>query len=85
MMVAAIGLLGVWVRHYEDGRPGRSMSRRLADLMDLHSLDFAACHTAAVRFIREWCAVRAAADLVVVPGDTAGLPRLPCERLYLQP
>ncbi|BDU02491.1 hypothetical protein IFM12276_55190 [Nocardia sputorum] len=49
------------------------------------SLDFAACHTAAMRFIREWCAVRAAADLVVVPGDAAGLPRLPCERLYLPP
>ncbi|MBF6297676.1 hypothetical protein IU459_08980 [Nocardia amamiensis] len=36
MMVAAVGLLGVWVRHYENGRPGRPMSRRLADLMDLH-------------------------------------------------
>lgn len=36
MMVAAVGLLGVWVRHYEHGRPGRPMSRRLADLMDLH-------------------------------------------------
>ncbi|WP_157172653.1 hypothetical protein [Nocardia exalbida] len=49
------------------------------------SLDFAACHTAAVRFIREWRAVRIAADLIVVPGDTAWLPRLPCERLYLHP
>ncbi|MBF6192889.1 hypothetical protein [Nocardia implantans] len=49
------------------------------------SLDFAACHTAAVRFIKEWRSVRAAADLIVVPGGTAGLPRLPCERLYLQP
>jgi hypothetical protein len=54
-------------------------------LLDGISLDFAACHTAAVRFIREWRAVRVAADLIVVPGDTTGLPRLPCERLYLQP
>ncbi|MEU7631060.1 hypothetical protein AB0C34_13900 [Nocardia sp. NPDC049220] len=36
MMVSALGLLGVWVEHYENGRPGRSMSRRLAYLMDLH-------------------------------------------------
>ncbi|WP_327112564.1 hypothetical protein OHB12_29095 [Nocardia sp. NBC_01730] len=35
-MVSAVGLLGVWARHYEDGRPGRPMSRRLAYLMDLH-------------------------------------------------
>ncbi|MGQ4597223.1 hypothetical protein [Nocardia sp. R6R-6] len=36
LMVAALGLLGVWVEHYESGKPGRPMSRRLAYLMDLH-------------------------------------------------
>ncbi|UGT70033.1 hypothetical protein LTT66_07635 [Nocardia gipuzkoensis] len=54
-------------------------------LLDGMSLDFAACHTAAMRFILEWRAVRAAADVTVVPGGALGLPRLPCERLYLEP
>ncbi|MFG3617835.1 hypothetical protein ACW9HR_05140 [Nocardia gipuzkoensis] len=54
-------------------------------LLDGVSLDFAACHTAAMRFIREWRAVRPAADLTVIPGSTIALPRLPCERLYLEP
>lgn len=49
------------------------------------SLDFAACHTAAMRFMREWCAVRAAADIAVIPGSASGLAGLPCERLYLEP
>ncbi|WP_039795539.1 hypothetical protein [Nocardia araoensis] len=36
LMVSAVGLLGVWVRHYEARKPGRPMSQRLAYLMDLH-------------------------------------------------
>ncbi|MET9027610.1 hypothetical protein ABZW96_18635 [Nocardia sp. NPDC004168] len=36
LMVSAVGLLGVWVRHYESRKPGRPMSHRLAYLMDLH-------------------------------------------------
>ncbi|MBF6225644.1 hypothetical protein IU470_11080 [Nocardia abscessus] len=36
MMVSAVGLPGVWVRHYESGKRGRPMDRRLAYLMDLH-------------------------------------------------
>jgi hypothetical protein len=54
-------------------------------LLDGMSLDFAACHAAAMRFVQEWRAVRAASDLLVVPGGAAELPRLPCERLYLEP
>jgi hypothetical protein len=36
LMVSAVGLLGVWVRHYETREPGRPMSQRLAYLMDLY-------------------------------------------------
>ncbi|MGY1932375.1 hypothetical protein ACW9HE_24555 [Nocardia gipuzkoensis] len=36
MMVSAVGLLSVWVRHYESRKPGRPMGQRLAYLMDLH-------------------------------------------------
>ncbi|MGV9723223.1 hypothetical protein [Nocardia beijingensis] len=36
LMVSAVGLLGVWVRHYDTRKPGRPMSQRLAYLMDLH-------------------------------------------------
>lgn len=36
LMVSAVGLLGVWVRHYETRKPGRPMSQRLAYSMDLH-------------------------------------------------
>lgn len=49
------------------------------------SLDFAACRTAAMRFLREWRTVRAAEDIAVIPGNAIGLARLPCERLYLEP
>jgi hypothetical protein len=51
--------------------------------LDGLSLDFAACHTAALRFVQEWRALRPSADLTVISGDALGLPRLPCERLYL--
>ncbi|MBF6192888.1 hypothetical protein U3653_17055 [Nocardia sp. CDC186] len=36
LMVSAVGLLGVWVRHYETRKLGHPMSQRLAYLMDLH-------------------------------------------------
>ncbi|MGK8520597.1 hypothetical protein ACRS6B_03085 [Nocardia asteroides] len=65
-------------------RPGEP-DVHLHVLLDGISLDFAACHTAAMRFIQEWRTVCPAADLTVLPGDTTGLPRLPCERLYSQP
>ncbi|ONM50604.1 hypothetical protein [Nocardia donostiensis] len=47
-------------------------------------LDFAACRTAALRFIQEWHA-RQRSPVTVFPGSTEGLTRLPCERLYLEP
>ncbi|MBF6167431.1 hypothetical protein IU486_22120 [Streptomyces gardneri] len=65
-------------------RPGEP-DVHLRVLLDGLSLDFVACHTAAMRFISEWRAGRAAADVTVVPGGALDLPRLPCERLYLDP
>ncbi|WP_454200049.1 hypothetical protein [Nocardia sp. Marseille-Q1738] len=47
-------------------------------------LDYAACRTAALRFITEWHA-RQHQPITVIPGPTHGLTRLPCERLYLGP
>ncbi|MEU6190274.1 hypothetical protein [Nocardia sp. NPDC047038] len=47
-------------------------------------LDYAACRTAALRFIAEWHA-REHEPITVIPGPTRGLDRLPCERLYLDP
>ncbi|MGK8552934.1 hypothetical protein [Nocardia gipuzkoensis] len=48
-------------------------------------LDFAACVTAASRFVQDWRAYDYPDAVAVVPGDPAGLPRLPNERLYLEP
>ncbi|WP_067464004.1 hypothetical protein [Nocardia amamiensis] len=47
-------------------------------------LDYAACRTAALRFIAEWHA-HEREPITVIPGPTGGLSRLPCERLYLEP
>ncbi|MFE3443922.1 hypothetical protein ACFXNW_12880 [Nocardia sp. NPDC059180] len=47
-------------------------------------LDFVACLTAAALFAREWRATHHADAAEIVPGVTAGLPRLPNERLYLE-
>ncbi|BDT95016.1 MULTISPECIES: hypothetical protein [Nocardia] len=48
-------------------------------------LEFAACATAASRFIEDWRAYHYPDAVTVVPGDPTGLPRLPNERLYLEP
>ncbi|WP_067471431.1 hypothetical protein [Nocardia amamiensis] len=51
----------------------------------LHGLrmDFAACLTAASLFARDWHVHHGPDTVTVIPGDTTGLRRLPCERLYL--
>ncbi|NKY27048.1 hypothetical protein [Nocardia gamkensis] len=48
-------------------------------------LNFAACTTAATRFVQDWRAYHYPDAVTVIPGDPAGLPRLPNERLYLEP
>ncbi|WP_330232353.1 hypothetical protein OHA40_07580 [Nocardia sp. NBC_00508] len=48
-------------------------------------LDFAACATAASRFAKDWRAYHYPDAVTVIPGDPVGLPRLPNERLYLEP
>ncbi|MFI5778342.1 hypothetical protein [Nocardia sp. NPDC051570] len=48
-------------------------------------LDFAACHSAATVFMREWQARHWVDAVTIVPDDPSGLPRLPNERLYLEP
>jgi hypothetical protein len=48
-------------------------------------MDFTACVTAACLFVQEWRA-RHWDDAVEVSIDETGqYPRLPCERLYLEP
>ncbi|MEV0342877.1 hypothetical protein AB0H49_28010 [Nocardia sp. NPDC050713] len=46
---------------------------------------FAACLTAALLFVQEHQARHYVDAVTVRLADTAGLPRLPCERLYLEP
>jgi hypothetical protein len=46
-------------------------------------LDYRAHPTAAKRFIQEWTAHHGAHMVAILTGDPADLPRLPCERLYL--
>ncbi|WP_280251616.1 hypothetical protein [Nocardia abscessus] len=48
-------------------------------------LEFAACLTAASIFVQDWRTHHYHDAVTVIPGDTAGLPRLPNERLYLEP
>jgi hypothetical protein len=48
-------------------------------------LDFAACLTAAVVFVRDVCASQWCEVVSVIADDPRGLPRLPNERLYLEP
>ncbi len=47
--------------------------------------DFAACLTAALSFIHDHRTRHRADAVNVMPGETTGLPRLPCERLFLDP
>ncbi|MGC4989977.1 hypothetical protein [Nocardia salmonicida] len=46
-------------------------------------LDYAACETAALEFVRDWQTTRYFDDAQAVDRRTNGLPRLPNERLYL--
>lgn len=48
-------------------------------------MDFVACSTAALVFVQDWDARYRLGTVAVLPGDTTGLPRLPNERLYLEP
>jgi hypothetical protein len=48
-------------------------------------MDFAACLTAALLFVQEWRTHHYHDAVTVIPGDADGLPRLPNERLYLEP
>lgn len=48
-------------------------------------LDFVACLTAALVFVQEWSARKRGTVTILHPGDTAEFPRLPTERLYIQP
>lgn len=48
-------------------------------------MDFAACVTAALLFVQDWRTYHYHDAVSVIPGDTDGLPRLPNERLYLEP
>ncbi|MEU2093020.1 hypothetical protein [Nocardia beijingensis] len=49
-----------------------------------HHLHFAACATAALVFVRDVNVRRCADAVVVAIGATDRLPRLPCERLYVE-
>lgn len=56
------------------------------DLAEDMRMDFVACLTAALVFVQTWSARSHPSRTVTVHhGDTAGLPRLPAERLYLTP
>jgi hypothetical protein len=48
-------------------------------------MDFAACLTAALLFVKEHQERHYMDAVAVIPGDTTGLQRLPNERLYLGP
>ncbi|WP_330231582.1 hypothetical protein OHA40_03255 [Nocardia sp. NBC_00508] len=47
-------------------------------------LDFTACLTAALLFVQDFRAHHHLDAVHVIPGDTTGLRRLPCERLYVE-
>lgn len=48
-------------------------------------MDFVACVSAACLFVQEWRARQWHDAVEVSMDDTEGYPRLPCERLYLEP
>ncbi|MEU4314235.1 hypothetical protein [Nocardia sp. NPDC024068] len=68
--------------------PGRLTPR--PDEPDIHlalrlhgfRFDYIACRTAALAFAAEW-RVRTREQVTIIPGQVDGLPRLPCEELYL--
>ncbi|WP_454197435.1 hypothetical protein [Nocardia sp. Marseille-Q1738] len=65
-------------------RPGEDDVHLSVQFHDIR-LDFAACRTAALTFVEDWRTRHYRDAVTIVPGDAAGLPRLPNERLYLQP
>ncbi len=48
-------------------------------------MDFVACLTAACLFVQEWRARHWHDAVELSTDDVDGYPRLPCERLYLEP
>ncbi len=73
-------------------RPGHVMSSPLPDEADVHlivrmrgyQLHYVACLTAALVFVQDE-GIRHCTDAVsVASGGTDCLPRLPCERLYVE-
>ncbi|WP_216900269.1 hypothetical protein [Nocardia alni] len=58
---------------------------RLSVHLDSMRLDFAACLTAALLFIQDFRTHHFPDEVHVLSGDIIGLPRLPNERLYLEP
>jgi hypothetical protein len=58
---------------------------RLSVHLDSVRLDFAACLTAALLFVQDFRIHHFPDAVYVLPSDAAGLPRLPNERLYLEP
>ncbi|GAA5059068.1 hypothetical protein [Nocardia callitridis] len=54
--------------------------------VDIHGtpFDYAACESAAREFVLDHHARHYLDDAIITPDDTNGLPRLPCERLYLE-
>ncbi|MBF6332346.1 hypothetical protein [Nocardia transvalensis] len=55
--------------------------------VSLHGMrfDFAACVSAATVFVQDWRAKHWPDAVNVITDDPHGLPRLPNERLYLEP
>ncbi|MGV9539947.1 hypothetical protein [Nocardia beijingensis] len=49
-----------------------------------HTRHYAACVTAALVFVQDANVRRCADAVVVASGETDRLPRLPCERLYVE-
>lgn len=49
-----------------------------------HHLHYAACVTAALVFVQDANVRRCADAVIVASGATDRLPRLPCERLYVE-
>ncbi|WP_040777787.1 hypothetical protein [Nocardia pneumoniae] len=70
--------------HYASPRPDEDDVHLSIQFHDLR-LDFVACVTAAWTFMQDWRSRHYHDAVTVIPGDTAGLPRLPNERLYLEP
>lgn len=67
--------------------PGRPADPDVHLTVFLHGLrlDYRAHPTAAHLFLREWTTHHGDHTAGLLPGHPRNLPRLPCERLYLEP